>query len=241
MYYEAGGGDAIVYLHGSGSFTGFDFATAWVGGNRVIAPHHPGYGESGDSKEIRTIHDYVLHYLELFDQLGLNSVHLIGASLGGWIAAEIAVVRPDLVRSLSLVGPAGLYVADPPATDLFTIPPEKLSSYLMADPSKMARYHPAEPDVDFLTLRYRETISTARLLWEDPKGGSMLNGWLERLRMPVLILWGEKDRVRPPSHGKAWCARLPDAQLTVLPGTGHLALEENADTARLVADFVAAH
>ena len=105
-----GKGRPLVFLHGAGTFTGFEVARQWASGHRVLIPFHPGFGESGDDESLDTIEDYVLHYMDLFDRLGLDGFDLAGFSLGGWIAAEFAIRQPRRLRRLVLVAPAGLVV-----------------------------------------------------------------------------------------------------------------------------------
>ena len=85
----AGKGEPLVFWHGAGTFTGFDFAKPWAEKFRVIIPFHPGFGESGDDPAMTDPHDYVMHYLELFDVLRLDTFHLVGLSLGGNIAGLV--------------------------------------------------------------------------------------------------------------------------------------------------------
>jgi len=238
VVYSAGTGDPLVYLHGSGTFTGFGFARHWLKTHRVIIPYHPGFGESGDDSRIDSIQDYVLHYLDLFDALGLERLSLVGSSLGGWIAAEIAVMQPGRLQALVLVSPGGLVSVEVPSTDLFCVPPKELAGYLVTDPAILAPFMPEGHDIDFMTLRYRETTSSARLTWERP-GNVKLAQWLHRISTRTLLLWGEGDRVKPLGQADIWLAALPDARLEVMKGVGHLPLDEQpAAAAELVLKFL---
>ena len=114
-----GNGRPLVFLHGTGTFTGFEVARQWAAHHRVLIRFHPGFGESGDHGTLDTIEDYALHYMDLFDRLELDGFDLAGFSLGGWMAAEFAIRQPRRVRRLVLVAPAGLVVNEAPAPDLF--------------------------------------------------------------------------------------------------------------------------
>jgi pimeloyl-ACP methyl ester carboxylesterase len=105
-----GSGPVLVFLHGTGTFTGFEVARAWAAHHTVLIPFHVGFGDSGDSDAIDTVEDHVLHYMDLFDRLGLENFDLAGFSLGGWLAAEFAIRQPQRLRRLVLVAPAGLVV-----------------------------------------------------------------------------------------------------------------------------------
>jgi pimeloyl-ACP methyl ester carboxylesterase len=87
----AGSGPPLVFLHGAGIWHGVNFALPWTQKFRVIVPFHPGLGEADDDPAMTNIHDYVMHYLDLFDALGLSKFNLVGFSLGGWLAANFAV------------------------------------------------------------------------------------------------------------------------------------------------------
>lgn len=237
VVYCAGTGSPLVYLHGSGTFTGFGFARRWMASHQVIIPYHPGYGESADDDRIESVQDYVLHYLDLFDALGLETLNLVGASLGGWIASEIAVMQPKRLDKLVLVAPGGLLVDEVPSTDLFRVHPRDLASYLVSDPGILAPFFPDGHDLEFMTLRYRETTSTARLTWER-SGNPKLGQWLHRISCETLLLWGDKDRVKPPGQAEHWLKLLPNARVEMMTGVGHLPLDERADAADLVLKFL---
>jgi pimeloyl-ACP methyl ester carboxylesterase len=239
VVYSAGKGNPIVYLHGAGTFAGFAFARRWSKKHRVIIPYHPGYGESADDARIDCIQDYVLHYLDLFDVLGLDRFSLIGSSLGGWLASEIAIVQQQRLHRLVLVAPSGLVVEHPPAIDMFTLPARDLLGYLVADPKTISPFLPEGHDMEFLTLRYRETTATARLTWEQPGGNPKLAQWLHRINTKTLLIWGELDRVRPLAHSETWLKLLPAARLEVIRGVGHLPLDEQPATAEIVLAFLA--
>ena len=103
---EGGEGPTLVFLHGAGTVTGFDFAHQWAKKFRVLIPYHPGFGPSADDPAVITeIHDYVLHYIELFDQLGLARFRLVGQSMGGYIAVKFAIEHRGLVEKLALACP----------------------------------------------------------------------------------------------------------------------------------------
>ena len=97
-----GEGPTLVFLHGTGTFTGFEAARKWAGSHTVLIPFHPGFGLSGDAPDYDAIDDYVLHYMELFDRLELDSIDLAGFSLGGWIAAEFAIRQPPTMTPVKM-------------------------------------------------------------------------------------------------------------------------------------------
>lgn len=234
-----GSGPPLVFLHGTGTFTGFDVARQWADVRRVLIPFHPGFGESGDGEGLDAIEDYALHYMDLFDRLGLDGFDLAGFSLGGWIAAEFALRQPQRLRRLVLVAPTGLIVAEAPAPALTGIRPEELPGYLAHDPAAALRYFPQGPDPAFEAALGREVGGLLKLKGDSPQGNPRLGRWLHRISMPTLLLWGAEDRLVPAGQGRAWARRLPDARLELVPATGHLVFEETPAAGRIVTDFLA--
>jgi pimeloyl-ACP methyl ester carboxylesterase len=233
----AGAGDPLLYLHGAGTWHGFDFALPWTAHHRVLIPYHPGWGDSGDSPEMTTVHDHVMHTLELIDQLKLDRVDLVGFSMGGRFAATFASEHRRRVRKLVLVAPAGLEVPGHPTADVANIPPEQLLAYLVEDPSVLAARLPSPPDREWQAARDREKRHFAGLVHSgllDPKFAR----WLHRVTNPTLIVWGERDRIVPIPQAEAWRQAIPRARLYRVPGAGHLVLAERPEAATAVAEFL---
>lgn len=232
---SAGAGEPLVFLHGAGTAGGFDALLPLAERFRLIVPIHPGFGGSADDPRIDEVHDYRRHYLDLFDALGLDRLVLAGHSLGGYIAATLAIDHPERITRLVLAAPIGLRVREHPTTDVFTIPAPRLAPYLTEKPELLA----AEPTPEFLAERYRELTSAARLLWTSPYDRK-LPDWLHRARMPALLLWGDADRLIPVGQCAAWAGLLPNAERHILPGVGHLMFGETPDAVAAVARFAEA-
>ncbi len=234
---SAGEGEPLVFFHGAGTLLGFDGLLPLAERYRLIVPHHPGYGASADDPSIDSIHDYVRHYLDLFDLLGIAELFLAGHSMGGYMAATFAIEQTGRVRRLVLAAPIGLRIREHPIADLFGIPDEELLSMIAEDTSVFDGRVPVPPTPEFLTARYRESTSTARVLWARPYD-LKLPRWLHRLTMPTLLLWGERDRLVPVEHAAAWSELVPGASVRILEGVGHAVFAETAEAARAVGDFV---
>jgi pimeloyl-ACP methyl ester carboxylesterase len=239
VVYRLGAGPPVVFLHGAGTFPGFDPLREWASRHTIILPYHPGFGESGDDATIDSIEDYVLHYMELFDRLGLAKLDLVGFSLGGWIAAEFALRQPERVRALVLAAPAGLVVPDYPAPDLSKVGPAELLGYLSHDPNVALRYFPKAPDPRFGALLSREMGSAGRIMAREPQGNPKLARWIHRITAPTLLVWGAADRMRPIEQGAEWLKRLPSGHLQSIPETGHFLFEEQPKTVGMVGKFLA--
>lgn len=196
---------------------------------QVFAPDHPGFGDSDCPDWIEGIDDLVFHYVDLLDQLALEQVAVLGTSLGGWIAAALAITHPERVARLVLAAPAGLRVDGVPRYDYFANPIEETLRRLFHDPARAAQLLPTEYGAEVIVRGYREFTTLARLTWNpylyDPKLAQRLG----RIRAPTLIVWGEEDTVLPVAHGEAFAAAIPGAALERLPACGHLIPYERAD------------
>jgi pimeloyl-ACP methyl ester carboxylesterase len=228
----------LVFFHGAGTWHGWGFAEPWTEHHRVLIPHHPGYGDSGDLEGLHDVHDLVLHYTELFDQLGLTAdVNLVGLSLGGLIAARFAIEQKHRLRRLVLVAPAGLRGQGVAFDDVFRIPPDELLGRLVHRMDTLAPHLPADPnDVDFTVDRYREMRTTAIMLWEHPFD-RVVPRWLGRVDTPTLVVWGDEDRIVPVGLGHSWVDLLPRGTLATFPDAGHLVLDESPEASAAVARF----
>jgi pimeloyl-ACP methyl ester carboxylesterase len=231
----AGSGDPLVFFHGGGTIGGFDALLPLAERFRLILPHHPGFGESGDDPaRFGAIRDYVGHYEELFDRLALGAVPLAGTSMGGYVATLFAAARPERVSRLVLVCPYGLEVPEHPTTDAGRLSPEELMGRLTADPRLLAA-RPSQPDEAFLAAAARERDTLRRISpgRHDPE----LRGVLPRIEAPTLVLWGEEDRMIPAGQAPVWAELIPGAELRLFPGRGHLLLSEDPAAVAAVADF----
>lgn len=234
--YEAGTGPPLLFLHGAGTITGFDSLLPLAERFRLVVPHHPGFGDSADDPAVCDIHDYERLYLDLLDALGVGELTLAGHSMGGWIAATLAISQGARVRRLVLAAPWGLRVIEHPTLDLFSLPDAEVPLHLTADLSVFAGKVPDPPTPEFLADRYRESTSAARLLWGHTYDPS-LPRWLHRISAPALLLWGDADRVVPVGQLPSWRSHLPHAEERVLAGVGHLLFDESPDAVAAVAGF----
>jgi pimeloyl-ACP methyl ester carboxylesterase len=240
---HAGEGPPFVYLHSTLGETmmWFPFYQALAKKFHVYVPTHPGFGQSGGFDEIDRIEDMALHYVELFDALGLDQVILGGVSLGGWIAAEFAVRWPERVKKLWLAGAPGLWVKEEPLPDLFRLMQDrdKLRDLLFHDPTGYMATLVIKKEPDEQQMLYAMQCMTvlARLVWErpyDPK----LAARLRRVQCPTLLLWGDDDRLVPPAYGEAYRRALPHADMKIIKDCGHcLMFEKEAEFVEALLNF----
>jgi pimeloyl-ACP methyl ester carboxylesterase len=236
---EAGVGAPLLYLHGEWGRTWDDVLERLAQSRRVIAPCHPGYGETTGTDELLDVHDLIYFYLDFLDALELHEVALIGHGLGGMIAAELAAVQPERFRRLALIAPLGLWIPTDPVLDFFAADPATLAAALYHDPespvARAAREIPTEgePYVQFMLERAKSLATAAKYLWPIPNRG--LSKRLHRVRTPTLLIWGRSDGISSPRYGEEFKARIAGSKLVIFEGGGHVPQSERP---REVADAI---
>jgi pimeloyl-ACP methyl ester carboxylesterase len=235
-----GAGAPLIYLHGAAGLPAWlPFFTQLAEKFQVVVPEHPGFGDSDNPAWIRNVADVAMYYLDFLDSLNAQRVHLVGHSLGGWIAAELAVRNTTRLASLTLIAPAGVRVKGVPSGDNFIWSPGEAARNLFHDQSfseKMLAHVPSEQDADrALTNRYM----AAKLGWEPRWFNPSLERWLHRIDVPTLVIWGREDKFLPSQYAARWRERVPNATVEMIPACGHLPQVEKADaTAAAIVRFL---
>jgi pimeloyl-ACP methyl ester carboxylesterase len=231
-YLEGGKGEPLVYLHGAGGMTADDpllaaLAERW----HVYSPFLPGYGETEECGSLRDMLDFTLHTADVVEALGLNDPLLVGHSMGGMIAAEMAAIAPNDVSRLALICPAGLWLEDHPIPDVFSLLPFEMPAYLFHDPEAGAKIMTAGLRLDdpeflksYLVRNARQLGMAGKLLFPIPERG--LSERLYRIKARTVIVWGESDRLVPPVYGPAFQAAIKGSELVNIPEAGHLVTVE---------------
>jgi pimeloyl-ACP methyl ester carboxylesterase len=232
---EAGNGAPLVFLHGAGGLVEENpflamLARRW----HVFAPLLPGYGDSEGGETLPDMLTITLHSFDVVDALGLSRPTLVGHSMGGMIAAEMAAVAPNDVERLGLIAPAGLWLDDHPIPDLFAKLPHELPGLLFHDPASGERLMAPGGDLDdpkfleaFMIRNARQLTMASKLLFPIPDRG--LAERLYRIRARTLIVWGEDDRMIAPAYGEAFRRAIAGADLVTIPAAGHMVIVEQAE------------
>jgi pimeloyl-ACP methyl ester carboxylesterase len=241
---ERGRGRPILWLHGE---DGLDpeapFLDRLAAHGRVIAPSHPGFGHSPDADSMDTVADLAYLYLDLLAQRDARDAVLIGASLGGWIAAEVAVKCTARLGKLVLVAPLGIKIGDRETRDIpdiWALEPDEVLRLQYADPARAAMDYTALSE-DRVTVIARDREATALYAWEPYFHNPKLRQRLHRIDVPTLLLWGAEDRfVAAGSYGAAYRAAIPGALLQTIDDAGHFPhLERPEAFVERVAAFLA--
>src|SRR5829696_2399154 len=238
-----GSGPPLLVLHGAGGPNGWRrWHAALAEKFTLYVPSHPGYGLSDSADWMESPRDLARYYLWYLDTLGLEQATVLGHSLGGYIAAELAVMDPGAVDRLVLVAAAGLKPEQGEILDIFYYPVDKLREMVYHDPGTVPEWDelfgtPPTPQEQDLALRAREM--SARLIWRPYAHNPRLPHFLPRVTNPSLILWGREDRIVPMICGEQYARLLPNATLKILEGCGHSPMIERPDECvGLLADFL---
>ena len=229
---ERGRGRPLLFLHPGVGLDGAAPALDRLAERaRVIAPSHPGFGASEQPRAFDTIDDLAYFYLDLLDQLDLIDTIVVGVSLGGWIAAEIAVKSTQRISHLVLANAVGIKVGDRETRDIadvFAITEKEFNELAYFDAKLAARDYAAMPEAA-VRVAARNREATARYGWSPYLHDPKLKRRLHRIRIPTLFLWGIADRILSEAYGRAYCAAVPGARFEPIERAGHFPHIEQPD------------
>jgi pimeloyl-ACP methyl ester carboxylesterase len=229
--FRGGMGEQLLFLHDS-------FCPGWLPIHErlaaqfdVIVPIQPGFAGSEENFDhFDSIDDLLFHYLDLYEALQLHRPALAGASFGGWLAAEWAIRYGDGLSKLILIDALGLRVEDTPAADVLSLDGAELRKTIFAD-AKSALALATLPDTPKAEDMVRDILARralARFAWQFPDNPK-LRGYLYRVKLPTLILWGELDGYVSLTHANAYQSGIVDSSLETFTAAGHLPHVEAAE------------
>lgn len=227
---RGGKGAPLLYLHGArGGGVWLPFMEKLSANFEVFAPEHPGFGGSDTPSWLDNVGDLAYFYLDFIEKFGLKDLTLIGSSLGGWTAAEMAVRNCNALSSLVLSCPAGIHVKGVPKGDIFLWSNEALVRNMFHDQKFADAMLTPEPTEDQQMTLAKNKLTTARLSWQPRLYNPHLYKWLHRISAPTLLLWGDSDKVIPPAYGPAFKDLIPNSKLVVFEKCGHIPHVEKMD------------
>ncbi|MCZ2849909.1 alpha/beta fold hydrolase [Modestobacter sp. VKM Ac-2978] len=242
-----GSGEPLLYLHDAW------FARQWLPFHAglasqfdVLAPEHPGFGDTPQGPGFEGFLDYVLHYDALLDTLGLTTVHLAGHGLGARIAAHLATVYPHRFATLTLIAPSGLRGSSEPLVDAFRMSPEQLgAAQFNGREERYAEFTQLKGFPDDALDAYADSTAHALLTWTN-RFDRQLERRLGRISSPTLVVAPEEERIAAPSAAARYAELIPGARVEVLhgqdgPSAHALPIENPNSLAELVASHASAH
>jgi pimeloyl-ACP methyl ester carboxylesterase len=237
-------GAPVVFLHGFAGHLGGEQMLAQLAGAgyRVHAPLWPGYSDHPGEEKIEDMLDFALHGADVIEALGLGRAHLIGHSMGGMIAAEMAALAPQSFATLTLIDPLGLWLDAHPIIDIYTQLPFEFPPLLFhdadagtalmtgggvdfGDPAAIQR---------FLIGNSRRLGTAGKILFPIPN--RRLSKRLYRVSIPTLLIWGDDDKLVTAPYIEAWAAAIPQANTVTIEAAGHMSpYEQPAAVAQAIA------
>jgi pimeloyl-ACP methyl ester carboxylesterase len=250
--WRGGSGPQLVYFHSAGGESTQPALDLLTESYEVLVPMFPGFAESEGIDEIAGVEDAVFHLLDLWDLLGLESPPVLGLSLGGWLALELATRYPEKVSKMVLVNPVGICIPGHPMAEVFGRTPGELADMLFADQDSplAAAMHAmdafsgdvgkeTEIPVEVVLPMWKALGATAKLGWDPYLHNPKLRGRLRRITAPTLVVAGAQDGLVPPVYAETFAAEIPGARLEVVQGAAHwLPFEKPDELAALVENFV---
>jgi len=225
---EGGSGTPLVFLHGAGGLLRDNpFLDRLAQRYHVLAPEWPGYGESTGEELLEDMLDFTLHGWDLVEALGVRQPHLVGHSMGGMIAAEMACVAPREVGKLALASPAGLWLAEHPIPDIFAMLPGQLAEALFVDAKAGQALLTGGADLsnmdalkEFYLGTQRRLAMAGKILFPIPN--RRVSKRLYRVTAKTLVLWGGADKLIVPAYAERWGRLIPGATVEIVPDGGHM-------------------
>ena len=237
-----GKGPALLIFHGGGGpISHMPFADRLAERFELIEPVHPGYMGSPIPDHFDNLEDLIYLYLDMLDALALDRAIVLGHSLGGWIAAEIAIRNPKLFGKLILANAVGIKVSGRDhrdVADVFSSPQAELNKLAWHDLSLAPDFTTMAPEA--LRMVASNRIALSMYAWDPYMHNPKLAGRLHRIKVPTLVVWGESDRLVPMAIGAAYQQKIPGARLALIAKAGHSPhIEQPAAFVQQIFDFAA--
>jgi pimeloyl-ACP methyl ester carboxylesterase len=227
---RAGQGPTVLFLHGAGGVPGWlPFFEKLSDRFDLLVPDHPSFGRSPTPPWLDDISDLAFYYLDLIEELDLKDIHVVGHSMGGWLALEMAIRSQAHMKSLTLMASVGIRIKGNPVANVFIMTPEQLMNVLYADPKLIEQELARTPTPEEVNQIVINRTAAARLAWHPRFFNPKLAKWLHRVSVPTQILWGSQDKLVSPAYADEFKKLIPHASVTKFPGAGHIPFAEKLD------------
>ena len=232
---NSGATATVLALHGAGGWLADEPVLNGLAaaGFRVVAPVWPAWSEHEDEDRLSDMNDFALHGWDVATEMGLlepsnaGALHLVGHSMGGMIAAEMAALAPQSVGRMALLCPAGMWLDEHPIPDIFAMLPYQLAEVLFASPdvgeevlTGGADFSDNETLTRFMVARARQQGMAGKILFPIPNRRFSQRAY--RVTVPTLLVWGRQDRLIPPVYAQEWRTALPESTVELVEGAGHM-------------------
>ncbi len=227
---RGGSGEPMLFLHGASGVAGWmPTFQALSDSYDLMVPDHPTFGQSDEPEWLDNMEDMAMFYLDFLDEMDLDGVHLVGNSLGGWLALEIAVRNSVRIKSLTLVGAAGIRIKGKPIADIFMMDPADLTREIFVDQSFADNILSMNLTEEQIDIQLKNRVSTARLGWQPRLFNPSLRKWLHRIKVPTHVIWGDTDKIIDPAYAEEFGKVIDGARVTIIEKAGHLPHVEKAE------------
>jgi pimeloyl-ACP methyl ester carboxylesterase len=238
--WRKGEGPRLGFLAGFGGLSAWPpFLDILAERRTVVVPSLPGFPGGLGHAALDSHLDWIVAVRRLLLAAGLDGADLAGSSVGGSFAAEMAALWPRSVRRLALIAPLGLFDPAAPTGDPWGQRPDHAAAMLCAEPENYTRLKapPADADpVEWRIEQVRANEAAARIFW--PLGDTGLQKRLPLVEAPTLLIWGDGDRVVPPSYADRFAALIGGGEVRLVRGAGHLAeLDRPDEVAAAILDW----
>jgi pimeloyl-ACP methyl ester carboxylesterase len=245
LYVLKGGiGRPLLTLHGVEGHEGWlAFHEALAEQATVYAPAHPGYGQTERPAWLETIAHQAVFYHWFLQEAGLQGVDVVGVGVGGWIAAQMAVMCQANLRHLVLVDAAGVRPSQGEVVDIFIMPWREVierSLYDAENCGEALRIYTAAPLQEFGGVREAGRSMSMRMCYRPYMYDPALPSTLGKIRLPTLVVWGAQDQIIPTECGQLYQQAIPGSSLRVIERCGHWPHFERPETlAEIIREFIA--
>jgi len=235
-----GKGETVLFLHGGrGAPAWLPFMDKLSNTFELYVPEHPGYGQSDVPDWLEKMEDIGYFYLEFIEHFKLQDIHVVGSSIGAWIAAEMCIRNTTKVKSLVLVAPAGLALQAQFGLDPFISSDDEFTKKAFYDQKIADGMVNQTVSEEAMELNLKNKTTGAMLSWKPRIYSPQMEKWLSRINIPTLIVSGSHDNICPLEQSKLFNKLIENSRLVIIEKCGHLPhIEKTEEYCDLITNFI---